>query len=170
MAQLQPRFIAVLERTSQCLSKRDGILNASIHALAAGRAMNVRRIATEQDPAVAQAFCNPMQRVLACIDANGAGGCNARRPGHCSCSSCPSKPLPRVTRGPLHRTPCGGGSITAATSRSAQRPSASFPRRGARCPRRPPPPIRSARQAHTERRPRADGECARAPPALPPSR
>jgi len=75
-----------------------------------------------------------------------------------------------ATRGPLHRTPSGGGSITAATSRSAQRPSASFPRRGARCPRRPPPPIRSARRAHTERRPRADGECARAPPALPPSR
>jgi hypothetical protein len=52
--------------------------------------------------------------VLACIDANGADGYSACRPGHCSCSSCPSKPHPTLradgggsTAGPSHsRTSC----------------------------------------------------------------
>src|SRR5215467_6861016 len=50
-----------------------------------------------------------MQCVLACIDANGADGYSACRPGHCSCSSCPSKPHPTLravegvsTAGPSH--------------------------------------------------------------------
>src|SRR5262249_336568 len=54
-----------------------------------------------------------MQCVLACIDANGADGYSACRPGHCSCSSCPSKPHPTLravegvsTAGPSHSQTC----------------------------------------------------------------
>src|SRR5262249_58507114 len=54
-----------------------------------------------------------MQCVIACIDANGADGYSACRPGHCSCSSCPSKPHPTLravegvsTAGPSHSRTC----------------------------------------------------------------
>ena len=45
--------------------KRYGVLNASIHSLAAGGTVNVGRIAAKQDAPLAQALRNPVVNVEA---------------------------------------------------------------------------------------------------------
>src|SRR5262249_10874111 len=57
---VQTAFLAVLQRLRQRFSKRDAVLNAGVHPLSSGRAMDMRCVATEEDVAGARRLCDAM--------------------------------------------------------------------------------------------------------------
>jgi hypothetical protein len=62
---IQGAVIAMRKRFLQGTGERNGILNTRVHALAAGRTVNMGGVARQQDSALSQDFGNPVLNVKA---------------------------------------------------------------------------------------------------------
>jgi hypothetical protein len=60
---IQPRIVAVPQRLGQSFGQRNAVLNSSIHALPAGRTMDMRRVSTEQNATPPRILCDPVMNV-----------------------------------------------------------------------------------------------------------